>query len=429
MGWETDLLGARFRQISFQVKALTDQGGKALVVHEYPYRSGGAIEDMGCTVRTIPVQAVFWGHNYAFEVQRLIQALEQPGAGELIHPVFGSVQVIIKSWKVEHTAEYPNYAEVLFEAVVSSLDEPFFQTIAPKAQVDQAITTAQQSLKKCMEQAAPVCIQAIEEYATTPLAQGNLSQKLTTILYAYDADGQVPRSTTNMVLQPQVFITELLAIQQAVINETSSNTGMGKYLLWSEKFPRLDPYKGLSSFDDHITYPAHPRYWSKAWISGGRPGLYAQTPSIPVLKENQSSIEEVLYKENYGIEAMLVTYVMLSQTYACVHEVCQFLRKENLSQAQTYTPMDIDALVGNLRMRIQDCLTAVRTTFPQKCIYSVSEPLRTLAEQLQVMGKHMHNTQYSVSLYTVHCEESLHYEGTHHCKRYSAYTVYRWTCP
>lgn len=126
MGWNTDLLDAQFRGIPFYVQSITDKGSKSLVVHEYPYRSGGAVEDMGSSARTIPIRAIFWGENYLSNLQKLIEALEQPGPGELIHPVFGSVTVVIKTWQIDHTAQHPDYAEVVFEAIVSALDTNFF---------------------------------------------------------------------------------------------------------------------------------------------------------------------------------------------------------------------------------------------------------------------------------------------------------------
>ena len=101
---------------------MSDKGEKSLAIHEYPYRAGGEVEDLGRKPRIIPLKAVFWGVNYLSGLRALIKAFEEEGKGELVHPVFGSVEVVIRNWDVPHEAERPDYATVSFEAVEASPD-------------------------------------------------------------------------------------------------------------------------------------------------------------------------------------------------------------------------------------------------------------------------------------------------------------------
>lgn len=119
--WAT-MLDASFRGVKFQVAGISDKGENALVVHEYPYRSGAEIENMGRKARAIPVKALFWGRNYLSEVMALVKAFEESKKGELVHPLFGSVQVQVNNWSIDHEAEKRDYGAVDFEFIEASLD-------------------------------------------------------------------------------------------------------------------------------------------------------------------------------------------------------------------------------------------------------------------------------------------------------------------
>ena len=117
MGWKTELLDASFRGVPFEVESVQDDGEKSIVVHEYPYRAGAEIEDLGRKARRIRITALFWGEDYLSGIASLVKAFEETGKGELIHPVFGSVQVAITRWGIPHRADDPDYVALDFEAV------------------------------------------------------------------------------------------------------------------------------------------------------------------------------------------------------------------------------------------------------------------------------------------------------------------------
>ena len=62
--WHTVLQDASFRDVHFDVVALDEQDGKALVEHARPFTDGVWLEDMGSTGRQVQVEAVFWGKGY-----------------------------------------------------------------------------------------------------------------------------------------------------------------------------------------------------------------------------------------------------------------------------------------------------------------------------------------------------------------------------
>ena len=55
MAWNLTLQNASFRGVPFEVEAVEDRGDNALVLHEYPWRSGAEVENMGRKARVVLV--------------------------------------------------------------------------------------------------------------------------------------------------------------------------------------------------------------------------------------------------------------------------------------------------------------------------------------------------------------------------------------
>ena len=126
MAWEETLLDASFRGVALEVLAESLGGGRELAQHGVPYRDGDDVEDMGRKAREFSLSVVFFGTNYEIALQNLLAEVDTPGPGELIHPIYGRVDVLTRSWKVEHSAERPDYAQVDLQFVERTPSEPFF---------------------------------------------------------------------------------------------------------------------------------------------------------------------------------------------------------------------------------------------------------------------------------------------------------------
>lgn len=60
------------------------------------------------------------------ELQNLLRALDTGGTAELIHPIYGSVNVTNATYQVIHRAERRDYAEVAVQFLESKPGQPFF---------------------------------------------------------------------------------------------------------------------------------------------------------------------------------------------------------------------------------------------------------------------------------------------------------------
>ena len=134
MAWKDTLLDASFRGVKLSISSTDDAAERAQVRHEYPYRDGAEVEDLGRRARTIRVQAIVWGKEYETDLRKLLEALGKPGPGELIHPVFGSLSVSLVSHGVTHHEDNPDSAQISLDFVEAEPDAPFFGSgVSPAA--------------------------------------------------------------------------------------------------------------------------------------------------------------------------------------------------------------------------------------------------------------------------------------------------------
>ncbi len=105
MGWAEELQDASFRGVQFECTSTNDAVSKALAIQQAPYSNDAEIEDMGNNPRNISINAVYTGDDYKTWADALEAALLETGSGELIHPVYGIMQVNVVDYAIDHAAE------------------------------------------------------------------------------------------------------------------------------------------------------------------------------------------------------------------------------------------------------------------------------------------------------------------------------------
>lgn len=91
--WREKRHPASFRGVPFFVDDDSTPVGRRTQLHEYPQRDKPLVEDMGAKTRTVKMSAFVIGDDCLFQRDNLLNALDQPGAGELVHPWFGRMNV------------------------------------------------------------------------------------------------------------------------------------------------------------------------------------------------------------------------------------------------------------------------------------------------------------------------------------------------
>lgn len=103
MAWKDKLRPASFRGVPFQVESDDMTVGRRVQVFEYPQRDKPFAEDLGRAAREINIPGFIIGPDYMAGRDALLAALEAPGPGTLVHPWYGSLQVIAKPARVAHS--------------------------------------------------------------------------------------------------------------------------------------------------------------------------------------------------------------------------------------------------------------------------------------------------------------------------------------
>ena len=123
MGWKDDLYDASFRGVMFEVAATVDSYTKSIAQHQAPYSDDADIEDMGLEPRQISVEAMYSGEDYLVWTNALEAALAATGSGELIHPVYGILEVQVVSWEVNHNTENVDFCSISIKFIKAKAEQ------------------------------------------------------------------------------------------------------------------------------------------------------------------------------------------------------------------------------------------------------------------------------------------------------------------
>jgi prophage DNA circulation protein len=103
MSWRDTLGPASFRGVPFFVESSERSGGRRTVKHEFLGQDKPFHEDLGRAARSFPIEGYVLGENYFAARDLLVNALEAPGPGELLHPYHGALRVICPRYRLRET--------------------------------------------------------------------------------------------------------------------------------------------------------------------------------------------------------------------------------------------------------------------------------------------------------------------------------------
>lgn len=95
MAWRDRLVDASFRGVAFKVEDESAGVGRRVETHEYPNRDKPYTEDLGKISLRPGISAYVIGDDCFEQRDRLIEALNKPGPGMLMHPVYGELKVCV----------------------------------------------------------------------------------------------------------------------------------------------------------------------------------------------------------------------------------------------------------------------------------------------------------------------------------------------
>ncbi|EGC5220318.1 TPA: DNA circularization protein [Salmonella enterica subsp. enterica serovar Newport] len=122
-----------FRNIPFLIyKEQRERGGRNIVKREYPLRESGGADDIGPKLPAFTFTVIVQGDDAQAQRKALRDALYAPGAGELIHPDYGTLNVLIDNFESRYNVSEQRVVEFTINATPQANDT------APDTQKDTA---------------------------------------------------------------------------------------------------------------------------------------------------------------------------------------------------------------------------------------------------------------------------------------------------
>lgn len=95
MAWKDRLVDASFRGVPFKIEDESQTAGRRVETHEFVNRDKPYTEDLGKATSRPKFSAYVVGDDCYEQRDRLIEALNQPGPGTLVHPAYGEMSVCV----------------------------------------------------------------------------------------------------------------------------------------------------------------------------------------------------------------------------------------------------------------------------------------------------------------------------------------------
>ncbi len=105
MGWRDELKIGSFRGVEFYTNSDSVSVGRRIARHEFPQRAIPYMEDMGRKAREYRFDAFVIGDDYKIDRDDLIEAIETKGPGQLVHPRFNTIEVVVTDCEINYSTQ------------------------------------------------------------------------------------------------------------------------------------------------------------------------------------------------------------------------------------------------------------------------------------------------------------------------------------
>ncbi len=208
------LYDAFIDDIPLEIETLDDQFEVSIARHEFPYKDGALLENMGQKARTVNIRCYFWDNGSHLTYNNhitLVNHLKEKSLFTLVHPLYGSLQGMVERVGVraddrEMTAEVDitfvenlrqDISEVEYEDVEVAADEAVID--AQDEQMEQFAEDAQDELGA---EATEINDQELDSEQGILEQFSSVSQKARAWLKEVNSAVAVFEATLNDITQP-----------------------------------------------------------------------------------------------------------------------------------------------------------------------------------------------------------------------------------
>lgn len=343
MAWKQTLLEASFRGVVFDIVKTDDVADRSLVEHSYPYVDGSDVEDMGRGARHVSVEAIFYGDDYEARLQSFLAVLDQPGAGELVHPVFGSIKnAQAAKHSVHHDADGVDQATVAIEFIESTPGNPFFSKELAAQKTEAVAQHGAAATAAANNEVADVVerTRAAKPFA----ALDGLRQKMAGPLLAAVGKVNASLSGLDVLAYPRAWGNDVSALVGGILDVR--DFGSGLMADWASV------QSDLTLFDTFSAPPAAP----------------AQITSSAAPTEDQA------------VAAAAAT-IRVNTAVGLADAASLVLASE--ADTPTLSPVEIEAVTNTARTAIESAIEQVRGIYGIEQSRPITEPLKDQGLALQ----------------------------------------------
>lgn len=383
MSWQISLQDASFKGIIFDCLGTDDGSSRAVARYEYPYVDGADTEDQGRGPREFSMTAVFFGLFYETALNTFIAKLDEPGVGELIHPIFGSLpQVQLLSHQIHHDVEQPDYATVQLSFLEHRDSNPFFSTSSPLVSAVSANFALSQSWLATVQGYAGFA------QALTSAVVGGALGLVSSVTALGSLTGGVMNALRVQFPGSTATATDYVAAPEAFGADVASAVGG---LSDSRTFQTSPMSDWRSMYSDAVTITALP-----GQIAMGMPVPGVTSEPIAITAPDLAQVDSLV-------------------TTAVANDVADTATQ--LLQAQldepTLSPVDIEQLAGDARSLINTAIAKHRASLGSVSARDVTEPLKTAALAIQDLAASVINLRPPLIQRRVESPGNLHLLAFH----------------
>ncbi len=226
--WRDGLREASFRGVPFLVQTASGEGGRQSVLHRIPgSEKAPFVEDLGFAGGDHNIEGFVLGDDYMAQAVKLRQALDQPGAGSLIHPTLGQRTVALTPGQ-----RYTWREDLVREGRMCRFTMPFTDTAAnilPSStpdtaqKVQDAATGMQVFAKAALAKKFTVAGKA--QWVATA-AKTKMQELNDALMDARKAFPAIPTAVTQFVAQAQDVSSSVASLIRAPLDLADSITNL-----------------------------------------------------------------------------------------------------------------------------------------------------------------------------------------------------------
>lgn len=205
--------------LEIEITGIGDDIEKAIVRHEFPYRNGALLEDMGQKARVVKFRCYFWDDDGADHAtydthKELKKHLDSMEKSELVHPKYGPMKGSVESMAIRHD-DRDRMAEIDITFVEELIEEV---TSASRADIEAGAEEAyNNSIAEQKQEFGDDIVSALGAEA-----RGILDKELDPAKGILEQFGEVSVTARNYLKDVESFVGGMEATLNTVANPANS---------------------------------------------------------------------------------------------------------------------------------------------------------------------------------------------------------------